>query len=625
MHRSTFRPLFAVTPVGESQGSCSARLAAPSVAFAAAAMSVLRLRACLAGMAAVLALVGCGGSSNVPPVIDIALIGFNDFHGNLEPPKQSIRVADVSGAVALPAGGVAYMASAITALKARTPHHAVVSAGDLVSASPMLSSLFLDEPTVEVMNLMAIDFNAVGNHEFDRGWRELLRLQHGGCEKFTVREPCQISQPFTGARFGFLAANVQREDGKTLLPATGTKRFTQDGASVTVGFIGMTLAATPTMVAPAGVAGLRFADEADTANAQAAKLRADGADIVVLALHEGGGTTAGVWETSCAGLSGDIVPILERLDPAIDVVISGHTHRAYVCNYGSLNPQKPFLLTSAGQYGTLLTDIALRFDTDTRRLVHKSARNVVVQNGGYPSGAGTVLPSPLYPAFAADAQVQALLAPYQAAVAPLANRPAGLMGGTATRREAASGESALGNLIADAQLLATRSPGTGGAQLSFMHAGGIRADLAPDEQGLVRYGQLFAVQPFGNNLVVKTYTGAQIRELLEAQFEFPVAPGERTRVLSVSKGFGYRYDLSQPLGARVGAITLNGEALQDQRDYRVAISSFLAGGGSGYRTLAGGRDMLGGDQDMDVLEAYFRHASPVAVPATDRITRVAPK
>lgn len=598
-------------------------------------MSALRHRAGWAAVAGAagavtLALAGCGGNNpvNPPPVMDIALIGFNDFHGNLEPPKQSIRVTDASGSsTPLPAGGVAYMASAIAALKERTPHHAVVSAGDLVSASPMLSSLFLDEPTVEVMNHIAIDFNAVGNHEFDRGWRELLRLQHGGCEKFTVRAPCQVSQPFTGARFGFLAANVQREDakdGETLLPATGTKRFSQEGASVTVGFIGMTLTGTPSMVAPAGVAGLRFADEADTANAQAKKLRADGADIVVLALHEGGSTSAGILETSCAGLSGDIVPILERLDPAIDVVVSGHTHQAYICDYASVNPQRPFLLTSAGQYGTLLTDISLRFDTGTRRLVHKSARNVVVQNAGYTSGATTVRPSPLYPAFAADPQVQALLAPYQAAVAPLANKPAGQMDGTATRREAASGESSLGNLIADAQLHATRSSDTGGAQLSFMHAGGIRADLVPDEQGLVRYGQLFAVQPFGNNVVVKTYSGAQIRQLLELQFEFPANPGERTRVLSVSQGFSYRYDLAQPAGARVSAITLNGAALQEGRDYRVALSSFLAAGGSGYRTLAEGRDMRGGDQDMDVLEAYFREASPVAVPTTDRITKARP-
>ena len=587
-------------------------------------MSAPLHRAGLWGALALL-LAGCGGTgtSSAPPVIDIALIGFNDFHGNLEPPKQSIRVQDASGtSTALPAGGVAYMASAIAALKERTPHHAVVSAGDLVSASPMLSSLFLDEPTVEVMNHIAIDFNAVGNHEFDRGWRELLRLQHGGCEQFTVRAPCQVSQPFTGARFGFLAANVQREDGQVLLPATGTKRFTQGGVSVTVGFIGMTLAGTPSMVAPAGVAGLRFADEADTANAQAQKLRADGADIVVLALHEGGSTTAGVLETNCAGLSGDIVPILERLDPSIDVVISGHTHQAYICDYAKVNPQRPFLLTSAGQYGTLLTDIALRFDTGSRRLVQKTARNVVVQNAGYTSGATQVLPSALYPSFAADPQVQALLAPYQAAVAPLANKPAGQMDGTATRREAASGESALGNLIADAQLQATRAAENGGAQLSFMHAGGIRADLVPDEQGLVRYGQLFAVQPFGNNVVVKTYTGAQIRALLEQQFDRATSPSERTRVLSVSRGFSYRYDLSQPPGARVQAITLHGQPLQDGQDYRVSISSFLATGGSDYSVLAQGRDVQGGMLDVDALEGYFRSQSPVPAPATDRITRL---
>ena len=581
------------------------------------------------GWGLALGLAGCGGTTAPPQVIDIALIGFNDFHGHLEAPQQSLRVPGPGGTVALQAGGVATLASAIATLKARTPHHAVVSAGDLVGASPMVSSLFLDEPTVEAMNLIGLDFNAVGNHEFDRGWRELLRLQHGGCEQFTLRAPCQISQPFGGARFGFLAANVQRTDGQALLPATGTKRFAEDGASVTVGFIGMTLRATPALVAPSGVAGLRFADEAATANAQAAQLRAQGADIVVLALHEGGSTTAGILEASCAGLSGAIVPILERLDSTVDVVVSGHTHQAYVCDYASVNPQRPFLLTSAGQHGTLLTDIALRFDTGTRRLVHKSARNVVVHaanasaNQGSTANAAAPPGAQLYPVFAPDARLLDLIAPYQAAAAPLAQRPVGQMAGNATRREAMSGESALGNLIADAQWWATRAPENGGAELSFMHAGGIRADLAPDDQGLVRYGQLFAVQPFGNNLVVQTLTGAQIRALLEQQFDRATSASERTRVLSVSQGFSYRYDLSQPPGARTSEVLLHGEPLQDGRGYRVAVSSFLAGGGSGYPVLAQGRDMLGGVLDLEALEAYFRSASPVAVPATDRIARTA--
>ncbi len=581
------------------------------------------------GWGLALGLAGCGGTTAPPQVIDIALIGFNDFHGHLEAPQQSLRVPGPGGTVALQAGGVATLASAIATLKARTPHHAVVSAGDLVGASPMVSSLFLDEPTVEAMNLIGLDFNAVGNHEFDRGWRELLRLQHGGCEQFTLRAPCQISQPFGGARFGFLAANVQRTDGQALLPATGTKRFAEGGASVTVGFIGMTLRATPALVAPSGVAGLRFADEAATANTQAAQLRAQGADIVVLALHEGGSTTAGILEASCAGLSGAIVPILERLDSSVDVVVSGHTHQAYVCDYASVNPQRPFLLTSAGQYGTLVTDIALRFDTGTRRLVHKSARNVVVHaanasaNQGSTANAAAPPGAQLYPVFAPDARLLDLIAPYQAAAAPLAQRPVGQMAGNATRREAMSGESALGNLIADAQWWATRAPENGGAELSFMHAGGIRADLAPDGQGLVRYGQLFAVQPFGNNLVVQTLTGAQIRALLEQQFDRATSASERTRVLSVSQGFSYRYDLSQPPGARTSEVLLHGEPLQDGRGYRVAVSSFLAGGGSGYPVLAQGRDMLGGVLDLEALEAYFRSASPVAVPATDRITRTA--
>ncbi len=206
--------------------------------------------------------------------MDIGLIAFNDFHGNLEPPHIAIPIRSQRGVERVPAGGAAYLASAIAQLKARHPHHAVITAGDMVSASPLVSALFLDEPTIEAVNHMQIDFSAVGNHEFDRGWQELLRLQQGGCEKFTVREPCQISKPFEGAKFRFLAANTVREDGQPLLPATGIKRFTQGDATVAVGFIGMTLKATPTMVSPAGVKGLRFEDEAATANALVPQLRA---------------------------------------------------------------------------------------------------------------------------------------------------------------------------------------------------------------------------------------------------------------------------------------------------------------------------------------------------------------
>ena len=569
-------------------------------------------------------LAGCGSASQSPPPhLDITLLGFNDLHGQLEPPRIALTVQGPSGPVAVPAGGAAYLASAVAALKARGPHHAVVSAGDLVGASPLVSSLFLDEPTIEAVNRMQIDFNAVGNHEFDRGWRELLRLQHGGCAQHTARPPCQISQPFAGAQFGFLAANtVHTDDGRTLLPGTGLKRFIEGGATITMGFIGLTLKATPTMVRPAGVAGLSFEDEAATANALIPQLKAQGADVIVVVIHEGGRTTAGVQETSCAGLSGDILPILERLDPAVDVVVSGHTHQAYVCDYSRVNPAKPFLLTSAGQYGTLLTDIQLRVDTQTRRIVRKTASNLVVQSEAFTGSQGWVALSDAVPAFPPDAQVQKIVDIYLAAAIPLAQRPAGQASAPLLRVPAPSLESAMGNLIADAQLLATQAPEQGGAQLSFMNSGGLRADLVPDDQGLVRYGQLFAVQPFGNQLVVKTYTGAQIKAVLEQQFASGSNTVEQPRVLSVSAGFSYRYDLAQPPGARISHMLLHGAPLQGDAEVRVALSSYLDSGGDNFTVFVDGRERLVGMLDLDALEAYFRSQSPVSPPATDRITRV---
>jgi 5'-nucleotidase len=574
-----------------------------------------------------LALAGCGNPASrapeaSPPHLDITLIGFNDLHGHLEPPRMALTVPGPAGPVTVPAGGAAYLASAVASLKARGPHHAVVSAGDMVGASPLVSSLFLDEPTVEVANQMQIDFNAVGNHEFDRGWRELLRLQQGGCDQHTLREPCQISKPFAGAQFGFLAANTVHEDGRALLPATGLKRFTQDGASVTLGFIGLTLRATPTMVTPAGVAGLRFEDEAATANALVPQLKAQGADVIVVVIHEGGRTTSRGLEESCAGLSGDIVPILERLDPAVDVVVSGHTHQAYVCDYSRVNPARPFLLTSAGQYGTLLTDIQLRVDTQTRRLVRKTARNLVVQSEAFTGGQGQVAVNAALPAYAADAQVQKIIDTYRAAAVPLAQRPVGQALAAVRRTPAPSLESPLGNLVADVQLLATRSTSSGGAQLSFMNPGGLRADLVPDDQGLVRYGQLFGVQPFGNQLVVKTFTGAQIQAVLEQQFASGSNTVQRPRVLSVSQGFSYEYDLSQPPGARVSRMVLHGEPLLPDAQVRVVMSSYLDSGGDNFSVLAQGRERQVAMPDIDALEAYFRTQSPVAPPAADRITRI---
>lgn len=561
----------------------------------------------------------------VPGTVDVKLIAFNDLHGNLEPPKLTISApAKGGGTVAVPAGGAAYMASAIAALKEKNPNNAVVSAGDMIGASPLVSALFLDESTIEAVNAMKIDFNAVGNHEFDKGQTELLRMKNGGCAKNTALEPCRVNKNFPGANFGFLSANTVKTDGNTLFPATGMKSFTKDGATVKVAFIGMTLKGTPNIVTPAGVAGLSFKDEADTANALIPQLKAQGADAVVVVIHEGGTTTVGYNDKSCTGLSGDILPILNKLDAAVDVVISGHTHRSYVCDYGKTNPAKPFLLTSAGQYGTLLTDINLTIDTRTRKVTAKAADNVIVQGEGYTSGATTYAVTDQYPVFGKNQQVAALISQYLTIAGPLVQRVVGQLTATATRTQTSSRESVMGNLIADAQLTATKPADKGAAQIAFMNPGGVRADLAPASDGSVTYGQIFAVQPFGNSLVVKTMTGAQIRAVLEQQFNSGANTTAAPRVLLPSAGFTYTYNLAQPAGSRITNMALNGTAMADATSYRVTMNSFLATGGDNFTVFNQGTNTLGGDQDVDALEAYIKAGSPLAPPATDRITNATP-
>ncbi|MFZ3118565.1 MAG: bifunctional metallophosphatase/5'-nucleotidase [Variovorax sp.] len=600
-------------------------------------MDMHRKQLLLAGILLTLSVAACGGGDDdvatappttpttpaptVPATMAIKLIAFNDLHGNLEPPKTSITApSSAGGTVAVPAGGAAYLASAIASLRAKNPHHAVVSAGDMIGASPLVSALFLDEPTIEAVNVMKIDFNAVGNHEFDKGQTELLRMKNGGCAKNTALEPCQVNKAFPGANFGFLAANTVKADGSTLFPATGMKTFTQDGATVKVGFIGMTLKGTPSIVTPSGVAGLTFKDEADTANALIPSLRAQGADVIVVVVHEGATTTTSYNDKRCTGLSGDLLPILNRLDAGVDVVVSGHTHRAYVCDYARTNAAKPFLLTSAGQYGTLVTDIDLTVDTATRKVTAKTADNVIVQGEAYTSGSTTVALTDQYPTFEKNTEIATLVTQYQTVAAPLVQRVVGKLTGPATRTSTPSRESVMGNLIADAQLAATAPAGKGGAQIAFMNPGGVRADLVPAADGSVTYGQLFSVQPFGNSLVVKTMTGAQIRALLEQQFNSGSNTVAAPRVLLPSAGFTYTYDLAAAAGSRITAMALGGVPMADATAYRVTMNSFLATGGDNFTVFNQGTNTLGGDQDIDALEAYIKANDPLAPPATTRIT-----
>lgn len=545
------------------------------------------------------------------------LIAFNDFHGNLEPPLRRITAPDPGNpgkTVDVPAGGAAYMATAIAQLKQKYPLNAVVSAGDMVSASPLVSSLFLDEPTIHVMNQIKVDFNAVGNHEFDRGTNELRRLQNGGCQQFTSIAPCQIDKDFKGASFKFLAANVeQKADKKTIFPEYGIKQF----GDIPVAFIGLTLKNTPSIVAAAGITDVTFKDEAESINRLIPELKKQGVKAIVVLIHEGLAPSTSFNTKTCDGLSGPLFGILDQLDPEIDVVVSGHTHQSYICDYAAKNPAKPFLVTSSGQYGTMLTDITLQLDGKTGDVKAKDAKQVIVQSEPYTSNGTTYNLTNLYDQFIKDTAVDSIIQKYKAAVAPVANRTIGSIKQDILRAPDESGESPLGNLIANAQLEASKG---NGAQLAFMNSGGVRADLLYGTNGQVTYGAAYSVQPFGNSLVTLSMTGSQIKQVLEQQWSENNA--NSPRILLPSQGFSYSYRKTGTL-PRASNITLNGQPLIDNQNYRVSVSNFLADGGDGFTGFKQGNNPVGGGQDITALESYLSKHSPIGVVATDRI-HVAP-
>ena len=556
-------------------------------------------------VAAGLFLAGCTTQPKpVPPTVppptapvEVQIIGINDFHGNLETPASppSVRMADGS-ILKERLGGAAALAS--TLKRVRQPNSITVSAGDLIGASPLVSAYFLDEPTIQAMNAIGLGLNAVGNHEFDKGSAELLRMQNGGCEKHTTRVPCRV-EPFGGATFQFLAANVHRSDGQTILPGSAVRQF----GPVKIGFIGMTLKETATLVTPAGVAGLAFADEAASANAIVPMLKAQGADAVVLLIHQGGKPGENYLQTGCDGLTGGILPIMDKLDPAIAIVVSGHTHYAYACELERGGANR--LLTSAGRNGYLVTDIRLTFDPATRALIHRSAINVPVQ-----------------PQQGADEGVAALVARYSAEAAPAAARSVGKLKGNAPYSDVYD-ESPAANLIADAQLAATKAENHGNADISFINSSGVRTGITPASDGTVTYGQIFAAQPFGNNLVVKSLTGVQLKALLEQQFVVESGKTEVGSLLVPSANFRFDYDLSRPEGQRIVSMTLNGKRIRSDARYRVSVNNFLASGGDGFSALIQGTDTFDAGLDLDALEAWL--ATNPTAPAIGRTRNVTPR
>jgi 5'-nucleotidase len=525
--------------------------------------------------------------------VDVRILAINDFHGNLMPPSGGIRIADPNDKakkIAVAAGGSETMATVVKSLREGHKNTAFVAAGDLIGASPFLSAMFHDEPSIESLSMMGLEIASVGNHEFDEGKDELLRMQNGGCHPV---DKCQGPHPFAGAKFHYLAAStVVKDSGKTLFPPYEIKTF--DG--IPVAFIGLTLKGTPEIISPTSAAGLEFRDEAETVNALVPELKAKGVEAIVVLIHEGGFPNGDYNE--CPGISGPIVDIVKKFDRAVDVVISGHTHQAYVCEIDGR------LVTSGDKFGTLVTAIDLKLDPVTHDIISAKADNTIVRIGAY----------------AKDAEQTALLAAYDKVAAPIANRRAGTITATLSRvPNMTTGESVLGDIVADAQLAATRTDANGGAVVAFTNPGGIRTDITKKDDGAVSYAELFASQPFRNQLVTLTLTGAQIKATLEQQWLDPARP----RILQVSKGFSYGWDATKPYGEHVVAasMSLNGEHIEPTKTYRVTVNNYLALGGDGFTALKDGTEQRFGSYDVDALFAYFVGHSPIAPAPPERIAR----
>jgi 5'-nucleotidase len=558
---------------------------------------------------------------------DVHLLAFNDLHGNLEAGGLNLYGKF--------AGGAAYLAKAVKDRQALyRGRQATILAGDNIGASPLANGLFFEEPITIASNLMRVDFGSVGNHEFDKGKDELLRIQRGGCHPvegctaapYALRNGT-TTNVYPGADFRYLSANVVVDaTGSTLFPAFGTKTFeTDQGRDFRVGFIGEVLEATPTIVTPTGVAGLTFQDEADAANRAVRQLQRKGVMTSVLVIHEGGFQAGTAALNGCAGnLEGSaIADIVSRLDPAIRVIVSAHTHAEYRCTITSGGVTR--LITSASSFGRVLSDLTLTIDDRTGELVEASAENVIVENALNTPGPGvTRVPDPSRE----DPRVQAVVEQYVAAAAPLANRVIGRIQGDLTRAGSPQGESTLGDVIADAQLAATQPANLGGAQVAFMNPGGIRADMRTGDissggeaPGEVTYGEAFTVQPFGNSLVTKTMTGDMLRRLLEQQF--PGCGGQAVqRILQVSNTFRYEQNAAATTCAeRIGRLFVAGVEVTPTDSFRVTMNSFLAAGGDGFTVFNEGTDALGGAQDIDALVAAFATAEPagIPVPPLDRI------
>ena len=638
------------------------------------------LACALTAAAAGLGLAAADASAQAAAPITVKVIGFNDFHGTLQSPGTFGVNTLVPFAQRPAVGGVDAIAATVARLKSQNPLNVVVGAGDFIGASPLVSALFFDEPAVETLNHVGVEFNSVGNHEFDKGKDELRRLQSGGC-KITNGNPdpnscrglgSRAPGTFDGAAFKWLSANViETATGRTLFAPYGIKTF----AGVKVAFIGMTLKGTPGIVTPTGVAGLEFRDEADTVNALIPRLRAQGIESIVVLVHQGGfQTSPNVGDINgcdgnlrnADGSDSDIAAIVKRLDNAVDLVVSGHTHAAYNCSASTVDvrsvggaavatPRPTGLankigrlipVTSASAFGRIVTDIDLTIDPRTRDVTAVAVTNRLVDRTD----------PAIVAAIAADPTVKNIVDGYNTLVAPLSGQVIGTITAPLSNSANAAGEMPAGSAIADAQLQATQPAALGGAVIAFMNAGGVRnggipiAGSAPSYPHDITYGDAFNVQPFGNTLATLTLTAQQLKNLLEQQFAGCLGQTAQ-RILQISNGLRYSWSASAAPCAKIvdvtftptdvtavppvatgapEAVVVGGAVQNPAKTYRVTVNNFIATGGDGFSTLLGGTSPLGGAQDIDALVAYFAGYKTPAAPydqtlpalAVPRITRL---
>ncbi|MFF4254005.1 bifunctional metallophosphatase/5'-nucleotidase [Streptomyces sp. NPDC001663] len=546
---------------------------------------------------------------------DVQLLSFNDLHGNLEPPSGSSgRVTELQAdgtTKTIDAGGVEYLATHLREARKGKAYSITAAGGDMVGASPLISGLFHDEPTIEALNKLDLDVTSVGNHEFDEGAKELARLQNGGCHP---TDGCYTDEEFEGADFPYLAANVL--DEKTNKPIL-KPYWVWKKKDVRIGFIGVTLEDTPGVVSADGVKGLKFKDEVETINKYAKVLRAQGVNSIVALIHEGGLPASGSYNYNCDspgagdGISGPIVDIAKNITPSVDALVTGHTHAAYVCTIPDPSG-KPRMVTSAASFGRLYTDTTLtydRFTGDIARTSVKSANHVVTR---------TVAKAP---------DMTELIGKWNTLAAPVGNRAIGYISADIANTGT---ESPMGDLIADAQLAYGKEldPET---DLALMNPGGVRAGLTyaakgSEGDGVVTYAEGFTVQPFSNTVNLQDFTGAQLIQVLKEQVSGTNAASPK--VLQPSSGLTYTLDLTKTGADRVvtDSVKLNGTAIDPAATYRVATNSFLAGGGDGFATLGQGTNDLVGSDDLAALAKYLTAnssaTSPISPPVANRITIV---